>query len=387
MRSGRAEISAARRAAVSALLLAALAGCAPSADAIRADLAASRHRGSAIAAVPFFRQADRQCGPAALACVLAFHGARTEPGEIARAIYAPSIRGTLTFDLPWFAREKGLFADEGGFGFEQVLGFLDQGLPVVALVDPGVWFLRSPHYVVLTGYDRDASCLILHDGADPDRVWRFSEFLRSWRRTNRWSMVALPWDRGETPAGLYDYHYVRFAERAAGQNDPARAERLFLRALAENPAARDARHAYALFLLGRPGRGADAVRISEECLERARAARRDAPGMGAAEAANLLAWILLKTGGDLARAEALAREAAGAAEATKPQALDTLGCVLGARGKAPEALASFERAWALRDRLSESERRDLASRFAPALRTAGRAAEAEAVEKEARGVP
>lgn len=355
-------------------------GCAPSADRVREDVRSGRHRGHVIERVPFVRQAERTCGPAALGVVLAFHGRETPQSEIVDAIYARSIRGTLTFDLPWFAERKGLFATEGGFGFEQVLRFLDQDVPVVALVDPGIWLLRFPHYVVLTGYDEDARCLVLHDGYSPDRVWRVREFLRAWRRTRRWSMVSFPWERDVS--GLYDYHYQRLAERAAAEGDPDRAERLFRKAIDENPAARDARHAYAVFLLGRD-RAPEAIRVAGECLANARSAAPGRAAVGVPEAENLLAWAIWRAGGDLDRAEALARSAAAAAGGTRsPTALDTLGCVLLARGKSGEAVSALREAWGMRERLSPAERRELGSHYASALRAVGMAGEAAAVESE-----
>ncbi|HEU5393942.1 MAG TPA: C39 family peptidase, partial [Candidatus Methylomirabilis sp.] len=89
------------------LLLAACAG--PSAEALRAAVAAAPEAGR-ILPVPFFPQEEYQCGPAAVASVLAYWGIAAEPAAIAEAIYLPRLRGTLSLDLLLYAEQRGLRA-------------------------------------------------------------------------------------------------------------------------------------------------------------------------------------------------------------------------------------------------------------------------------------
>jgi hypothetical protein len=48
-----------------------------------------------IASVPFFPQDEYQCGPAALAMVLAWSGLNVEPAELTEKVYTASLKGSL----------------------------------------------------------------------------------------------------------------------------------------------------------------------------------------------------------------------------------------------------------------------------------------------------
>ena len=65
-------------------------------------------RGHYIEGVPFYKQSESTCGPAALASVFAFWGRPVNLEEITARVYLPQLRGTLPMDMESYARERGL---------------------------------------------------------------------------------------------------------------------------------------------------------------------------------------------------------------------------------------------------------------------------------------
>lgn len=168
----------------------ALGGCASvSLDVVRADVAAGQGR---LLEVPFIRQEAYQCGPAALAMVLRYHGAAVTAEEIAEALYLPSVRGTLTLELEFFARRRG-FVTRGGAGtLAAVQAEVDHGRPVIVFQELGTPGYPLPHYAVVVGYDTRAGVLVLHSGPRASLVVPYAEFLRSWRARGAWTLRLAP---------------------------------------------------------------------------------------------------------------------------------------------------------------------------------------------------
>ena len=88
-----------------AAFIAALPGCgAANFDAVRPGLEA---RGHYIEGVPFVKQTEYDCGPAALASVLSFQGKAADLERITASVYLPKLRGTLPMDLERYAKDEG----------------------------------------------------------------------------------------------------------------------------------------------------------------------------------------------------------------------------------------------------------------------------------------
>lgn len=136
--------------------------------------------GLEIRGVPFVKQAREQCGPAALASVLSFHGVPVDPDSIAEAVYCPNLKGSLITDLEGFARRKGLRTESGQGTLEQMQELLNRQKPVIVLVDLGFWLASKPHYLVLVGYGEQG--FVAHDGVTPSKVYPYSKFRRTWER-------------------------------------------------------------------------------------------------------------------------------------------------------------------------------------------------------------
>ncbi len=127
------------------------AGCGPTFKRLRQEL----HEGAPgayVAGVPFVRQANNRCGPAALASLASFHKLPLTQDDIAREVFLPSIGGTLTVDMQSFVHRQGLWCHSGRGTGAEVRTWLDRGLPVVALVRLGALHGHRLHYLVVTGY-------------------------------------------------------------------------------------------------------------------------------------------------------------------------------------------------------------------------------------------
>lgn len=176
---------------VLSLLTLMVAGCAPSLEAIRRDLAQGAP-GHLISDVPFIPQEQYYCGPASLAMVLSYWGDEVSQEQIASELYLDSIKGTLNFDLEFYARRRGFRARSFAGDLERVKGELRANHPLIVFQDLGIGPYRVPHFAVLLGYDEVRRVVILHSGTTQYRVLPYEEFLRTWERRQRWILLITP---------------------------------------------------------------------------------------------------------------------------------------------------------------------------------------------------
>lgn len=149
-------------------------------------------RGHYISGVPFFRQTGQDCGPAALAGILAFHGRPADLEAITASIYLPKLRGTLPMDLERYAREARLTTTSPDGTAGALRSAVRAGLPVICLLDLGFGPYRQPHYVTVTGFDDGNGLFIMHDGIAQDTTMTYAAFEKRWSRAGRWMLVAKP---------------------------------------------------------------------------------------------------------------------------------------------------------------------------------------------------
>jgi len=165
-------------------------GCGPKRfPEIRAGL---ETRGHHIEDVPFYRQAEYACGPAALASVLSFYQQPVDLEELTRQIVIPRLQGTLPMDMERAARERGLRTTSASGDRGLLFASLRSNMPVICLLDLGFGPVKQPHYVVLTGFDDGNRLFIMHDGAAADRTMSYERFDRAWERGGNWMLVVEP---------------------------------------------------------------------------------------------------------------------------------------------------------------------------------------------------
>jgi len=181
-----------RTAAVLLVLAVSLAGCAGS-----VPVAFSPPAGAArLTNVPFFPQLDYRCGPASLAGVLNYYGKRISPEEIAQAVFREKIRGTVTLDMVLYAREQGLSARWFSGSVGEIVQAVNDGSPVIVMVDYGFWVVSQNHYMVVVGYDPNG--IVANSGTSRETHISWNNFLPTWERANRWTLRIEPKDSATT---------------------------------------------------------------------------------------------------------------------------------------------------------------------------------------------
>jgi len=177
-------------------VLAALLACAPAAAA-PVGLAASRAdepERARLLDVPYLPQIEDLCGGAAVAMVLRYWGERQVYPEDFAGLVDRSASGIRTdvlaaevTRLGWRSLRIAADAEPGG---QPIRGHIDQGRPVVALIEVAP---NRYHYVVIVAWT--GAQVIVHDPArSPFRVMPEAEFDRAWAAAGRWALLILPQD-------------------------------------------------------------------------------------------------------------------------------------------------------------------------------------------------
>lgn len=187
--------------------------------------------------VPFFPQDEYQCGPAALATLLASYGVSVTPEQLVPEVYLPARKGSLQVEMLAASRRHGRISYQLAPRFEDLLRELAAGNPVIVLWDQspvGGW-----HYAVAVGYDFDAGELFLRSGENERQVVSFPLHEFMWLRSGYWAMVAMPPER--IPATAEEARWlsaIAATERASGGAAAARtAYTQFLQRWPRNPNA------------------------------------------------------------------------------------------------------------------------------------------------------
>jgi tetratricopeptide (TPR) repeat protein len=182
-----------------------------------------------LAAVPFFPQKEYQCGPAALATVLAHAGVRVTPEELVEQVYLPARRGSLQVEMLAAPRRYGMVSYQIAPRFEDLLREVAAGNPVIVLQDYGLWPVSYWHYAVVIGYDYEEGELLLRSGETRRLALRFPVLEYTWKRSKHWAMVVVPPDRIPATAAEESYLAALVAmERAARPQQSKAAYATFL---------------------------------------------------------------------------------------------------------------------------------------------------------------
>jgi len=140
-----------------------------------------------IKGVLFFKQAEHQCGPAAMASVLNYRGIKVSPEEIIRSIYSRGAAGTLDFDMVLYAGKHGRKAVKYRGSLEDLRKNVDSNNPLIVLVDYGFLSYQRNHFMVVLGYDE--SHIYANSGTEPMTAIANDEFVRTWKKTNFWTLL------------------------------------------------------------------------------------------------------------------------------------------------------------------------------------------------------
>ncbi len=155
--------------------------------------------------VPFFAQVKYQCGPAALAMLLAWNGGDVVLPQLVEQVYSPTLKGSLQPSIVAAARRQGYLAYPLS-GWPSLVAELEGGQPVMILQNLGLSWYPQWHYAVVIGYDQGAGTVTLHSGVYPEMKMRMGVFERTWRRSDYWGLVVVPPD--VLPASATEHVYL-----------------------------------------------------------------------------------------------------------------------------------------------------------------------------------
>lgn len=134
--------------------------------------------------VPFYRQdGTYDCGPAALASLLAHKGQPMSADHIRQQVYSPVLRGSLLPDMENYARQQGLATRSGRGDLDLLRRQIDAGRPVLIPLEMGWKAASAPHYIVVFGYT-DAAFLV-HAGEKQSVLIASDQLLPRWEKLNR----------------------------------------------------------------------------------------------------------------------------------------------------------------------------------------------------------
>lgn len=159
-----------------------------------------------LADTPFFSQSAYQCGPAALAAVLAATGTDVKPEALTEQMYLPARKGSLQVEMLAAARRNGAVATAIEPSLPALLQTVAEGHPVVVLQNLGLDWIPRWHYAAVIGYDLDSGSVVLRSGATRRLVLPMRKFERTWARAGRWAMVALR--PGQLPSAVEESDYL-----------------------------------------------------------------------------------------------------------------------------------------------------------------------------------
>lgn len=182
-------------------LVLATSGCYRGAGAPADPVAVQRETSWVRVEVPLVRQRGKSdCGVAALASVLAYHGQPTPLAALEEQLGGAPSRGVRAGELAKVARERGLAAFAFFATVEDLQHELDRGRPViVGIAKPYSGQHALTHYQVVIGYDPRHKRLLTLDPADGAREYPVDGFMREWQPTKRVAIVIMEPPRGATP--------------------------------------------------------------------------------------------------------------------------------------------------------------------------------------------
>ena len=200
----------------------ALAGCAAQEPRLATDLPPGRPTRVELVETPFFSQREYQCGPAALATLLASAGVAVQPDELVAEVYIPARRGSLQAEMIAATRSRGLLPYVLPPSLEALRAQLDAGRPVLVLQKTGAGPWPGWHYAVVVGYDTEAQQVFLRSGTEARLEMSAARFLATWDRADRWALVALRPGTLPARADLASYMQAAAGLEAVGQGEAAR---------------------------------------------------------------------------------------------------------------------------------------------------------------------
>lgn len=158
-------------------------------ETINSENLSSLNSAKIIKNVPFVKQKDKFCGPAAMASVMNFYGQNISQDQIAEEVYSPELKGALISDMENFARKMGYNASTINGDKNILISLVDEGIPSIILVDLGIWVVSVPHYYVVYGYNKSNETFIINTGFTSNKEINFKDLDKEWEKMNRLMLI------------------------------------------------------------------------------------------------------------------------------------------------------------------------------------------------------
>jgi len=201
-----------------------LAGCAatPQSRQLLSDGPGSLPSAVELTATPFYPQTQHQCGPAALATVMQFHGVKATPEELTQQVYIPQREGSLQIEMAVAARRHEMLPYKLDPRLTSLFTEIAAGNPVLVLQNLGFEWYPQWHYAVAVGYDLNHHEIILRSGTT--RRWQtpIEVFERTWQRADYWALVIVPVDEIPRTASPLNYLQTVYAFEETGNTGVAK---------------------------------------------------------------------------------------------------------------------------------------------------------------------
>ena len=149
----------------------------------------SSYNAKIIKNVPFVKQEDKFCGPAAMASVMNFYGQNISQDQIANDVYSPELKGALISDMENFATKMGYNASTINGDQNTLISLVDEGIPSIILVDLGIWVVSVPHYYVVYGYNKGKETFLINTGFTSNKEINFKDLDKEWEKMNRLMLI------------------------------------------------------------------------------------------------------------------------------------------------------------------------------------------------------
>lgn len=173
-----------------------------------------------------------QCGPAALATVLAASGVDIHPDILSPQLFLPERQGSLQLELVGAVRRHGRLPYVIDPNPDALTAELLAGRPVLVLQNLGFRSYPLYHYAVVVGILPGPE-VVLRSGTELRLIMDETRFLRAWERADFWGLTILM--PGELPARADYDRYVKQVAAIESMGQWQAAEKCYRAALAQWP--------------------------------------------------------------------------------------------------------------------------------------------------------
>lgn len=141
--------------------------------------------------VAFFPDDTSLCGPSSLAALLLHAGVSVPIAQLTADVYVPGRAGALQLEMRTAAARHGTVPFRGPSDIAGLRTALQQGFPVLVLMNLGLDFAPSWHYAVVVGLSVKGTevDVVLRSGMQRRQVLSLELFERLWARSRQWSLV------------------------------------------------------------------------------------------------------------------------------------------------------------------------------------------------------